>query len=103
MKEIIKKIADNKLLLTIDSDLYEKDAILQASYKYTDKCFINIEQKDKKTEIYFICKQTEIDLEKLALEFGNELIDQQVRFITGKEYKEIREQLVKKAFASINK
>ena len=103
MKKIIKKIEDDKLLLIIDSEVYEKDAIIQATYKYTAKCYLNIELKNKMYEIYFISKGDKIDLEKLALEFGNEIIDQQVRLITGREFKEIREQLVKKAFASINR
>jgi hypothetical protein len=51
MKEIIKKIEKNKMLLKIDSSLYEKEALFQASYKYTDKCYINIELVDNNFEI----------------------------------------------------
>jgi len=103
MKEIIKVIEKNKLLLTISNDLYESDAILNATYKYTDKCYIHIEPIEKQTEIYFQSKIENINLEVIALEFGNELIDQQVRLNTGREFKTIREQLVKKAFSSISK
>ena len=103
MKEIIKKIENNKLLLTVQNDMYEKEAILNASYKYTDKCFVNIEPIGTVTEIYFQSKNDNIDLENIALNFGNELIDQQVRLSTGREFKVIREELVKKAFSSISK
>lgn len=103
MKEIVKNIENNKLLLTIQNNMYEKEAILNASYKYTDKCFINIEPIGTMTEIYFQSKNENIDLENIALNFGNELIDQQVRLNTGNEFKVIREELVKKAFSSINK
>ena len=103
MKEILKRIENNKLLLSVQNDLFEKDAILNASYKFTNKCFINIEQKESVTEIYFHSKNENEDLELIALNFNNELIDQQVRLSTGREFKKIREELVKKAFNSINK
>ncbi|HBX51112.1 MAG TPA: His-Xaa-Ser system protein HxsD [Bacteroidales bacterium] len=103
MKEIIKKIEENKLLLTVPNSIYEKEAILNASYKYTDKCYINIEPIETITEIYFQKKNESINLESIALDFGNELIDQQIRLTTGREYKVIREELVKKAFSSISK
>lgn len=103
MKEILKKIEGNKVLLTVPNEMYEKDAILNASYKFTDKCFIQIEPIDSNTEILFQSKTEEVDLEMIALNFGNELIDQQIRLNTGREYKIIREELVKKAFSSISK
>ena len=103
MKEIIKQIETNKLLLTVPNDMYEKEAILNASYKFTDKCFVNIEPIGTFTEIYFQSKTDNINLENIALEFGNELIDQQVRLLTGREFKTIREEIVKKAFSSVSK
>ena len=103
MKEIIQVIENNKLLLTVANDIYESIAILNASYKFTDKCYINIEPVGELTEIYFQTKIEKIVLEDIVLEFGNELIDQQVRLNTGREFKAIREELVKKAFSSISK
>lgn len=103
MKEILKKIEENKLLLTVQNDIYEKEAILNTSYKFTDKCFVNIEIIGAITEICFQSKSEDNDLEKIALDFGNELIDQQVRLSTGREFKVIREELVKRAFSSISK
>lgn len=103
MKEILKNILGNKLLLTIPTDMYEKEAILNASYKYTDKCYINIEPIGTMTEIYFQSKREDINIEDIALNFGNELIDQQIRLNTGREFKIIRDELVKKAFSSISK
>jgi His-Xaa-Ser system protein HxsD len=103
MKEILKQVESDKLLLTVSNNLYEKDAILNSSYKFTDKCFINIEQVGLNFEIYFQSKTNDINLENIALEFGNELIDQQIRLNTGREFKTVREELVQKAFASISK
>ena len=92
MKEILRKIEDNKLLLSIPISLYEKEAILNTTYKYTNLCYINIESIDKFYEIYFQSKNQDANLEIIALEFGNELIDQQVRLNTGREIKTIREE-----------
>ena len=103
MKEILKQIEGNKLLLTVNNMLYEKEAILNTSYKYTDKCFINIEVLDLITEIYFQIKDENLNLENIAMDFGNELIDQQIRLNIGREFKTIREELVKKAFSTITK
>ena len=103
MKKIIKEIEENKLLLKVSSGIYEKEAVLNASYKFTNDCYINIEQTDNSIDVYFQSKDEKVDLNKVALEFGNEIIDQQIRLNTGKEYKTIREELVKKAFNSISK
>ena len=103
MKEILKRIESNKLLLSVQNDLFEKEAILNASYKFTNKCYIYIEQNDSFTEIYFQSKDENDDLELIALNFNNELLDQQVRLNTGREFKGIREELVRKAFSTVTK
>lgn len=103
MKIIIKEVELGKMLLSVDNQFYDKNAILNASYKYTDKCYINIERLEFSTEIYFESKEEQLDLKNIALDFGNELIDQQIRLNCGKEFKIIRDELVKKAFASISK
>ena len=103
MKEILKEIEGDKLLLKVPKDIYEKEAVLNASYKFTNMCYINIDTIENIIEVLFQAKKDDINLKEIALEFGNELIDQQIRLNTGKEYKVIREELVKKAFNSISK
>jgi len=103
MKEILKEIERDKLLLKVPKDIYEKEAVLNASYKFTNMCYINIDTIENIIEVLFQAKKDDINLKEIALEFGNELIDQQIRLNTGKEYKVIREELVKKAFNSISK
>lgn len=103
MKKIIKEIDKNKLLLKIDCNIYEKEALLQATYKFTDRCYINIESVDNDFEVYFQSKNQSENIEQIALEFGNVIIDQQIRLQIGREFKEIREKLVQRAFSSISK
>ncbi len=103
MKEIVKKIDKNKLLLKVDCSVYDKEAVIQASYKFTNECYLNIETVADYFEVYFQSKEKSANLEKISLEFGNEIIDQQIRLQVGREFKEIREQLVCKAFSTICK
>ena len=64
---------------------------------------MKIDSSDEITDVYFQIKDQQLDLEKLALNFCNELIDQQIRLNCGREFKQIREELVRKAFNSIKK
>lgn len=101
MIEIIKGIETNKMLLSVSKEIYEKDAVINASYKYTDKCFLKIEPREESIEIIFEAKSNDINLKEIALDFANEILDQQVRINCGREFKLVREEIVKKAFKSI--
>jgi His-Xaa-Ser system protein HxsD len=104
MKEIIKKIESGLLLLEINKNLYEYDAIIQTTYRFTDKCYIWLDNiSNEIIGVYFKAKDNNDDsLEDIAENFCNELIDQQVRVITEKKYSNIRDEIVKKAFSPIN-
>lgn len=103
MQEHKKEVSENKLRLVIDSNIFEKEALINSTYKFTDKCYISIALNGENFEVLFQSKNQDEILEQISLEFSNEIIDQQIRLQTGREFKEIREQLVKKAFSSINK
>jgi His-Xaa-Ser system protein HxsD len=103
MKNITTEIEGNKLLLKFSTDIYEKEAVLNASYKYTNHCYINIDVVEDVIEVLFQSKEDNVELSNVALEFGNEAIDQQIRLNSNREFKVIREELVKKAFNSISK
>ena len=102
MEEILKDIDENKMLIQLSDKIYEEEAVMEASYKFTDNCYIYVDKEGDIINVHFIKKNNDLDLNKVALEFSNEIIDQQIRKKTYEEYKEIREQLVKKAFSSIN-
>jgi len=103
MKEIIKHIDGGKLLLEVDRHVYDAKAILNASYKFTDKCHIHHEPiSDDIVGVYFKAKgNIDVPLGEMADEFCNELIDQQIRLNVEKEYGSIRDKIVKKAFSPI--
>lgn len=101
MNELIKEIERNKMLLSVSNDIYEKEAVINASYKYTDKCFLIIEPQGDHINIIFEAKDDTINLKEIALDFANEILDQQVRINCGREFKIVREEIVKKAFKPI--
>ncbi len=92
---------DGRLLLEINKKIYNDEAILQAAYRFNDKCYIYIDPiSEDVLGVYFKGKETGIaDLEAIAENFCNELIDQQVRLNVEKSYGDIRDEIVKKAFS----
>ncbi|MCX5804272.1 MAG: His-Xaa-Ser system protein HxsD [Proteobacteria bacterium] len=104
MKEIVKKISDNQLLIEVNKKIYEFEAILQTSYKFTDKCYINIDSiSEDIIGVYFKKKdEGDVSLEEVVDKFCNELIDQQVRVVVERSCGSIRDEIVKKAFSPIN-
>lgn len=103
MQEIVKKIEDGKLLLEISKEIYDKDAIIVSSYKFTEKAYIYISPLSEfKIGVYFKAKEgNEEMLEEIAYKFCNELIDQQVRLNLENKYSNIRNLIVKHAFSPI--
>jgi len=105
IKDIIIKIEDNKLLIVLKKELYEKDAVFSAAYKFTDKCVILIEPIDPfSIGVYFKPKSDpkDVDLGKIAEDYCNEVLDQQIRLDLEKRYGNIRELIVRHAFLPIS-
>ena len=84
MKNPIIEVEEDKLLVTLKKEFYEKKAVFAAAYKFTDKCSIKIEPIDEYyVGIYFtpLKDHDDIDagLNKIAKAFCNEALDQQIR------------------------
>mgnify|MGYP001413215152 CR=1 FL=1 len=104
MKEIITKITENKLLLTLSEKIYEREAVSSAAYKFTDLCTILIEPaEDNCVEVYFESKENQSteELDKIAKDFCNEVLDQQVRLDIEARAGNIREVIVQHAFSPL--
>ena len=96
---IIQKLEDGKLLLRVDKTVYNHDAILSATYKFTDNCFIYIDSIDASYYgVYFSPKNPIIDSISQVNDFCNELIDQQIRLNLDRSNKSIKELIMRKAF-----
>jgi len=104
MKGIFAKLEDGKILVTLNKEIYEKEAIAVAAYKMTDLCSILIKPlENNEINVCFETKemQSEETLEKIVKDFCNEVLDQQVRLDLEKRYGKIRELIVEHAFSPI--
>lgn len=90
---------ENTILLS--ATLYEREAISAAIYKLSNKCSILIESSGEKNTIAKISPFDGYELKSLINEFLIELADQQVRRDLNKQFGQVRELIVKQAFAPI--
>ena len=99
----LEYLPDGEIKLDLDVKLYSRDAILNTAYRFTDKCYVNLQSYgDKTAQVVFSPKNDKNkELKVLVKDFLNELIDQQLRVRIWDETQEIREQIIKEAFAPL--
>ena len=105
MKDIVSKVENEKLLVELSKEMYEKLAVFAAAYKFTDKCIILVEPVGQRSVgVYFKSKSESNDSElmKIAEQFCNEVLDQQLRLDIEKQYGNIRDLIVEHAFSPIS-
>ena len=107
MKNIVTKIEDGKILVSLNNEIYEKAAIMSAAHEMTGSFAVLIEPLDEKnTGVYFQPKTgTQINEDELtaaALDFCDKVLDQQLRLDIEQRYGNIRDMIVKQAFAPIS-
>ena len=91
---------NHSLLVKVEKAIYSHEVILKAAYKYTGKCYLQINSIDgQHFGVHFKPKNGEIDLKSIVDEFQNELIDQQVRYMLDTSNRKIKELIVRKAFS----
>lgn len=95
---------NDKQLLKLSAHIYEPDAILRATYRFNDSCHIYIDRLDEDTfGVYFKAKnEANIPLTSIMDNFCSELIEQQIRVSTERNFANIRDALVKQAFSPID-
>jgi len=104
MNEIVNITIDGKFYITLDNEIYEKEAVMAAAYKMTDLFTILITPiANKKMDLIFepLSGQTQEDLEIIAKDFCNEVLDQQIRLDLEKRFGKIRELIVEHAFSPL--
>lgn len=104
MNNIISCLENNKVRILLKKEIYEKEAVLASAYKFTGKCIVLLDCIDENSLSVLFEAKDKCDgdsLKKLAGEFCNEILDQQLRLNLEKKYGSIRELIVKQAFAPI--
>ncbi|MFR9546340.1 MAG: His-Xaa-Ser system protein HxsD [Rikenellaceae bacterium] len=102
----IVKLDNNKFQITVDYRLYSKETIVAASYKFAHLFYIHQSidpNSESLVQIIFESKEgNEKVSELIPKQFCNELIDQQLRYNTNKQFGKIRDMIVEEAFKPIN-
>jgi len=92
----------NSLTLSVSRDIYDLEAVLKTVHRFIDRCYIEL---DTNGEIFTVSIRRKEDndelLDHIRADFCNELVDQQIRALAEKEFGEIRDQIVRKAFSPI--
>ena len=102
MNDIVKRLENNTLIIDVAKSLYQKETILFAAHKFTDRYYVDIvHSQEEYISITFRKKDTTLELEDLSSEFCNELLDQQVRLNIENSYGNIRDMIVKQAFQPV--
>ncbi|MBK7579492.1 MAG: His-Xaa-Ser system protein HxsD [Myxococcales bacterium] len=95
------QLSEREISFDIDEDLYASDAIYSASYLFIDRCYVFLARpSERKVRVRLRSKgeQTEAEMEALAGEFANELLNSQLRFRIGRATAPIREHYMARAF-----
>jgi len=89
-----------RVSLALSEDLYPLDAIYGAAYLFVDRCWMFLTRPaDKALAVRLTPKQEGADLEALAGEFANELLNQVLRFRLAESTGPIREYVMARAFS----
>lgn len=79
-------------------ELYSKEALIKAAYKYTDKAYIHLDVTDDKYIVDIEAKrETDPIVEK---DFKNTLLSEMVRICISDRTKAVRELILARAFSS---
>ena len=102
MEELTYALDERRVSFVVDEDLYPKDAIYGAAYLFVDRCFVFLERpEDGKVEVRLKSKADGVEtpeLEALAGEFANELLNQVLRLKVSQATGKIRDYYIGRAF-----
>lgn len=89
--------SENKIVISVDPNLYPLESIYGAAYVFLDRAYIFLDG-DSKKEIHVHLKGkkklTDGDMENLADEFLNELLNYSLRYQISRDNRKIREYIV---------
>ncbi|BAZ18408.1 hypothetical protein NIES4071_102930 (plasmid) [Calothrix sp. NIES-4071] len=84
----------------ISTECYSKTIIFKTAHKFTDRCYVHVEPNaENRFLVSFKCKNQKHSVQKLAQEFCNELLEQELRFIIAQETEGVRNLIIAHAFS----
>ena len=96
-------IGERKVAFVLDESVYKRDAVYGTAYLFIDRCFVFLTRpEESKIGVELVAREesSEADLEAMAGEFVNELLNQMVRAQVGEATARIREYYMARAFFS---
>ena len=103
LKFPIHEIDNDKFKVVVDMSLYAKESLVAACYKFTDHFYVHRQSNGDNVEVVFESKDGNAVTDNIVKQFCNELIDQQIRYNTNKQFGHIRDLIVEEAFKPVNK
>lgn len=101
----VVELEDNKFQVSVDLNLYAKEVITAALYKFTHLYFVHQETDNSNSNLVQIVFESKEDNQvstNIPKQFCNELIDQQLRHYTNNQFGHIRDLIVEEAFKPVN-
>jgi His-Xaa-Ser system protein HxsD len=103
-KKVARKVQkeDGYLRFKVSKKFYSKDALYGTAYVFLDRCYVQLDVADEGHYLVAIRpkpEQGKLDLNTLAGEFENELINEEMRIKLAKETLDIRTKIVGTAIA----
>lgn len=87
----------------IQREVYDLDTIAAAAHRFTDRAYVDLSHDgDSRTICRLRPKSSLENLERLAGEFANELLDQKLRARLAEQTEPIRRLLIAQAFSRTN-
>jgi len=84
-------------------EIYTQEAITSACYKYAGVCYVHQLKNGNVITITFESKDGSDIPENIVKQFCSDLVDQQLRVDTNKQFGHIRDLIVEEAFKPISK
>jgi len=93
---------EDGLLMEVDLEVYGLPALLKVVYKFTDRCFVHLQRRNERVvEVRFRPKGSQVQLDSIAGEFCNEVLDQRLREIVARESEPVRNLVLAHALSRV--
>ncbi len=100
---LFPRMSDGALVVTVQESVYSRDAILKTCYLFTDRCYLYLTRADADSiQVHMAPKSATSDMNAIAGDFCNEMIDQKLRSDIARESGKIREIILAQAFSEGN-
>lgn len=106
LKFPITEVEDYLFKINVDLRIYSQEAITANCYKFSGEYYVH-QQKDENNDniiiVFIESKDKTAIIPDVVKQFCTDLIDQQIRIYTNKQFGHIRDLIVEEAFKPINK